>query len=343
MTKKNIENIETDDIDIETESGDNTVRLVKIIAEAGISSRRKCENHIQSGRVRVNNKVIVNPAYKVNSDDEVSFDREIISRETKHYLVLYKPKGVVSSTKDLPGGRRLITEFFQDIKERLFYAGRLDSESRGIMIITNDGALANIITHPSYEVMKVYDVTISGKVDPEKIIKASNGVTIKNIDYSPFKFKILSKGHMQSKVRMTINEGKNREIRKIFEFLEYKIIDLERISVGIVSKTHQGLGTLDAGHTRKLTTEEVEFFFNQKNNAKDSSFVKYSSSERKEKEENELKRLKEKKEKTQNKSKWAKAKLKPNKNFKKTKSSSINKNVRQGKSNDNFAKRKRSF
>ena len=161
-------------------------------------------------------------------------------------------------------GRRIITEFFKGIKERLFYAGRLDSESRGIMIITNDGEFANIITHPSYEILKVYDVTINGKIDSEKLLEASKGITIKNINYSPFKFKILSKGRIQSKIRLTINEGKNREIRKIFEYLGYKVIDLERISVGCVSKYNEVSGTLEAGHIRDLTEKEIAFFFNQK-------------------------------------------------------------------------------
>ena len=201
------------------------IRLVKVILESGFASRRKCEKAILSGRVRVNNEIILEPAYKVKEKDTVSLDRKIIERQNKRYMALYKPLGVVSTTKYLPG-RRIITEFFKGIKERLFYAGRLDSESRGIMIITNDGEFANIITHPSYEILKVYDVTINGKIDSEKLLEASKGITIKNINYSPFKFKILSKGRIQSKIRLTINEGKNREIRKIFEHLGYKVIDL---------------------------------------------------------------------------------------------------------------------
>ena len=239
------------------------IRLVKVILESGFASRRKCEKAILSGRVRVNNEIILEPAYKVKEKDTVSLDRKIIERQNKRYMALYKPLGVVSTTKYLPG-RRIITEFFKGIKERLFYAGRLDSESRGIMIITNDGEFANIITHPSYEILKVYDVVVNGKIDSDKLLEASKGITIKNINYSPFKFKILSKGRIQSKIRLTINEGKNREIRKIFEHLGYKVIDLERISVGCVSKYNEVSGTLEAGHIRDLTEKEIAFFFNQK-------------------------------------------------------------------------------
>ena len=146
------------------------IRLVKVILESGFASRRKCEKAILSGRVRVNNEIILEPAYKVKEKDTVSLDRKIIERQNKRYMALYKPLGVVSTTKYLPG-RRIITEFFKGIKERLFYAGRLDSESRGIMIITNDGEFANIITHPSYEILKVYDVTINGKIDSEKLLE----------------------------------------------------------------------------------------------------------------------------------------------------------------------------
>ena len=286
------------------------IRLVKVILESGFASRRKCEKAILSGRVRVNNEIILEPAYKVKEKDTVSLDRKIIERQNKRYMALYKPLGVVSTTKYLPG-RRIITEFFKGIKERLFYAGRLDSESRGIMIITNDGEFANIITHPSYEILKVYDVTINGKIDSEKLLEASKGIVIKNINYSPFKFKILSKSRIQSKIRLTINEGKNREIRKIFEHLGYKVIDLERISVGCVSKYNEVSGTLEAGHIRDLTEKEIAFFFNQKDkklkdieNIFSSENIENIDKDYKE----EIKINKKTNIKKHNKSKWAKPK-----------------------------------
>ena len=286
------------------------IRLVKVILESGFASRRKCEKAILSGRVRVNNEIILEPCYKVKEKDTVSLDRKIIERQNKRYMALYKPLGVVSTTKYLPG-RRIITEFFKGIKERLFYAGRLDSESRGIMIITNDGEFANIITHPSYEILKVYDVTINGKIDSEKLLEASKGITIKNINYSPFKFKILSKGRIQSKIRLTINEGKNREIRKIFEHLGYKVIDLERISVGCVSKYNEVSGTLEAGHIRDLTEKEIAFFFNQKDKKlKDIENIFSSENiENIDKDYKEEIKINEKANiKKHNKSKWAKPK-----------------------------------
>lgn len=291
-------------------NNEEAIRLVKVILESGFASRRKCEKAILSGRVRVNNEIILEPAYKVKEKDTVSLDRKIIERQNKRYMALYKPLGVVSTTKYLPG-RRIITEFFKGIKERLFYAGRLDSESRGIMIITNDGGFANIITHPSYEILKVYDVTINGKIDSEKLLEASKGITIKNINYSPFKFKILSKGRIQSKIRLTINEGKNREIRKIFEHLGYKVIDLERISVGCVSKYNEVSGTLEAGHIRDLTEKEIAFFFNQKDkklkdieNIFSSENIENIDKDYKE----EIKINKKTNIKKHNKSKWAKPK-----------------------------------
>lgn len=286
-------------------NNEESIRLVKVILESGFASRRKCEKAIVSGRVRVNNQIILDPAYKVNEEDTVSLDRKIIERQSKRYMVLYKPLGVVSTTKYLPG-RRIISEFFKNIKERLFYAGRLDSESRGIMIITNDGEFANIITHPSYEILKVYDVAINGKIDSEKLLEASKGITIKNINYSPFKFKILSKGKIQSKIRLTINEGKNREIRKIFEYLGYKVVDLERISVGCVSKYNEVSGTLEAGHIRDLTEKEIAFFFNQKENKlKDIESI-FSNINNEDSKKEEIK-IKEKTKK-RDKSKWAKPK-----------------------------------
>ncbi|WP_304332633.1 pseudouridine synthase [Brachyspira innocens] len=302
------------------QKNEEAVRLVKVILESGFASRRNCEKAIMSGRIRVNNEVILDPAYRVKESDSVSIDRKLIERQTKRYMALYKPIGVVSTTKYLPG-RRIITEFFKGIKERLFYAGRLDSESRGIMIITNDGEFANIITHPSYEILKVYDVTVNGKIDSEKLYEASKGITIKNITYSPFKFKILSKGRVQSKIRLTINEGKNREIRKIFDYLGYKVVDLERISVGCVSKYDETSGTLEAGHIRDLTKKEIEFFFNQKDKKlKDieSIFANVSEYDIDENYEDDnissdtsnKTEQSEKREKKHDKSKWAKAKPK---------------------------------
>ena len=298
------------------QQNEEAVRLVKVILESGFASRRNCEKAIMSGRVRVNNQVILDPAYRVKEDDSVSIDRELIKRQTKRYMALYKPIGVVSTTKYLPG-RRIITEFFKGIKERLFYAGRLDSESRGIMIITNDGEFANIITHPSYEILKVYDVTVNGKIDSEALLNASKGITIKNVSYSPFKFKILSKGRIQSKIRLTINEGKNREIRKIFDHLGYKVIDLERISVGCVSKYDEVSGTLEAGHIRDLTQKEIDFFFKQKDKKlKDIESIFENIPDDIEDENYEDSILnssnndKEENKKVHDKSKWAKAKPK---------------------------------
>ena len=314
---------------MDNKTNKENVRLVKVILESGFASRRNCEKAIMSGRVRVNNQVILDPAYRVKESDSVSIDRNIIERQTKRYMSLYKPLGVVSTTKYLPG-RRIITEFFKGIKERLFYAGRLDSESRGIMIITNDGEFANIITHPSYEILKVYDVTVNGKIDSEALLKASAGITIKNVTYSPFKFKILSKGRVQSKIRLTINEGKNREIRKIFDYLGYKVIDLERISVGCVSKYDDISGTLEAGHIRDLTKKEIEFFFKQKDKKLkeiESLFSNNTIIDEEFNEEEFLKENEDKKEekKQHDKSKWAKAK--PKKKRLSPKKSTINKKM----------------
>ena len=313
------------------QQNEEAVRLVKVILESGFASRRNCEKAIMSGRVRVNNQVILDPAYRVKEDDSVSIDRELIKRQTKRYMALYKPIGVVSTTKYLPG-RRIITEFFKGIKERLFYAGRLDSESRGIMIITNDGEFANIITHPSYEILKVYDVTVNGKIDSEALLNASKGITIKNVSYSPFKFKILSKGRIQSKIRLTINEGKNREIRKIFDHLGYKVIDLERISVGCVSKYDEVSGTLEAGHIRDLTKKEIDFFFKQKDKKlKDieSIFENIPDDIEDENYEDSISNDKEENKKVHDKSKWAKAK--PKKKRLVTKKSSTFKGKMQNK------------
>lgn len=237
--------------------------LIKVICEAGVASRRRCEEMVASKRVRVNNKVVTDLSFIVQEGDEVSVDRYIIEREEKRYFALHKPKGVVSTTKPM-NGKRIISEFFKKYKERLFYAGRLDADSRGLMIITNDGTFANIITHPSFEVMKVYDVAVAGKIDSVKVLEASKGIKIKNVFYSPFKFRVLSKGRQRSVLRLTINEGKNREIRNIFEYLGYPVLDLFRISIGCVGIDSAEKGTIEEGTFRALSENEIEYFYEKR-------------------------------------------------------------------------------
>lgn len=237
-------------------------KLIKILSECGVAARRNCEKMIVNGRVRVNNNVITDLTFEVGDEDEISVDRQIIKREDKRYFALYKPRGVVSTTKKVDG-KRIISSFFEKYTERLFYAGRLDADSQGLMIITNDGTFANIITHPSFQVHKTYDVIVAGKIDSNRVLEASKGITVDRVRYAPFKFKVLGKGR-QSKLRITINEGKNREIRNIFEALGHPVIFLERIAIGIIKIHSDEHGTIEEGKFRELTHDEIEYFYEQR-------------------------------------------------------------------------------
>ncbi len=247
-----------DEIDV----NESNNKLIKILAECGVAARRNCEKMILNGRVRVNNNVIKDLTFEVGDEDEISVDRQLIKREDKRYFALYKPRGVVSTTKKIDG-KRIISSFFEKYTERLFYAGRLDADSQGLMIITNDGTFANIITHPSFQVHKTYEVVVAGKIDSNRVLEASKGFTVNKVRYAPFKFKVLGKGR-QSKLRITINEGKNREIRNIFEALGHPVVFLERIAIGIIKIHSDEHGTIEEGKFRELTHDEIEYFYEQR-------------------------------------------------------------------------------
>ena len=244
-------------------SRESNNKLIKILAESGVAGRRRCEEMILGSRVRVNSIIVKDLTYEVSDDDEISVDRQIIKIEDKRYFALYKPRGVVSTTKPTMG-KRIVSEFFKKYKERLFYAGRLDADSQGLMIITNDGTFANIITHPSFQVEKTYEVIVAGKINPLNVLEASKGITIDKVKYAPFKFRVLGKGGRESKLRLTINEGKNREIRNIFEHLGNPVVYLERTGIGIVKIHDEEHGTIENGTFRELSSSEIEYFYEQR-------------------------------------------------------------------------------
>lgn len=233
------------------------MRLAKALASAGIASRRKCEDIIKSGKVFVNGERVINPATNVSESDLISVDGVEISTEEKRYYAFYKPSEVLS-TMEKKDGVRTVSDFFKDEEERLFYAGRLDYASRGLMIVTNDGHFAQLASHPSRGIEKMYHVTVKGIVNSEKVLEASKGITVKGVRYEPFKFRILKKTREGAIIRMTIHEGKNREIRNIFEHLGYPVMDLERISIGPIHIDSSSMGLLSEGEYRELTEDEIK-------------------------------------------------------------------------------------
>lgn len=242
------------------ENDENKIKISKALAECGVDSRRKCEELVRAGRVKVNGKKVEGLGTFVDPEDVISLDGHKLDRESKVYFAFNKPEKVLS-TMEAKDDVDTIRRFFEEEERRLFYAGRLDFDSCGLMIITNDGDFANRVQHPSYGKEKVYKVTLEGNIDGDRVNKASNGITVKGVKYAPFKFKIMRRNKRFCVIKMTINEGKNREIRNIFEHLGYNVLELQRLEIGSVKLFSEKHGSIEEGQYRELNEEEIKSFY----------------------------------------------------------------------------------
>lgn len=230
-------------------------RLQKILSHAGICSRRKAEEMITKGLVRVNGKVIRELGTEADPmKDIIEAAGEVIRRERPKYFLFYKPDRVITSMSD-PEGRRTVADYFRNVRERVFPVGRLDYHSEGALLMTNDGNLDYVLTHPRYEVKKVYDVTVRGRFSPKAAEKMAKGIKIDTGMTAPCEIEILeyNKEKNKTKVRMTLHEGKNREIRKMMEAFHHMVFELVRVKYAFLT-----LDGLKRGEYRKLTREEVK-------------------------------------------------------------------------------------
>ncbi len=232
--------------------GDYMERLQKVIAASGICSRRKAEDLIKDGKVMVNGKVITTLGTKVNSSDNILVDGKKIINETKVYYLLNKPRGVICSLSD-EKNRETVIDLVKETR-RIFPVGRLDYDTTGLIILTNDGELANILMHPSNEVEKGYVVKIEGKLNMENYHKIKNGITIENKKVIPQKIKIQSydKKTDTSIIKISLVEGMNHIVKKIFDQVKHPVIKLKREIYGPLT-----LGNISSGFYRELTEEEV--------------------------------------------------------------------------------------
>jgi len=229
-------------------------RLQKYMAGCGVASRRKCEEIIAAGRVQVNGIVTREMGYKVDPlIDIVMVDDQLINTEDKKvYIILNKPVGVVSTVKD-EKDRQTIMDLVQ-VEERIYPIGRLDYDSSGLIIMTNDGEIYNKIIHPRVAINKVYMAILDGTPNTEEIYRFSNGVKIDDYITSNAEIEIVKKYQWSSEVKITIHEGKNRQIRKMCEVIGHEVKELERVSVGEIK-----LGDLPVGKWRNLGEEELNY------------------------------------------------------------------------------------
>jgi 23S rRNA pseudouridine2605 synthase len=230
-------------------------RLQKVLSHAGVCSRRKAEELITKGQVRVNGRVVRELGSEADPmRDTIEVMGEVIRRERPKYFLFYKPDRVITSLSD-PEGRRTVADYFRNVRERVFPVGRLDYHSEGAILMTNDGELDNLLTHPRYQVNKVYEVTVRGRFSPKAAEKMAKGVKIDTGMTAPCEIEILeyNKEKNKTKVRMTLHEGKNREIRKMMEVFHHMVFELVRVQYAFLT-----LNGLKRGEYRKLTREEVK-------------------------------------------------------------------------------------
>lgn len=229
-------------------------RLQKVLAHAGVASRRQAEKLITSGHIRVNGAVVTELGTKVGVHDEISVDNVPISSEAPVYILLYKPRGVISTAND-EKGRKTVVDLVEDVKQRVYPVGRLDYDTSGLLLLTNDGELANRLTHPKYEVEKTYVARVTGIPSNDAMRQLRRGITVDGEAYAPAKLKLLSTDHKKQTaiVQLTLHEGKNHEVKKMLAAVGCPVEKLKREQYGFL--TLKGLQTGDA---RNLKPEEVK-------------------------------------------------------------------------------------
>jgi 23S rRNA pseudouridine2605 synthase len=232
-------------------------RLHKILAQAGLGSRRKCESLITSGRVSIDGKRITKLGQLADPiRDNIYCDGESIKKQKKIYFLLNKPRGYVCTNVANSRDPRAI-DLLNHIEQRVYTVGRLDKDSEGLIIITNDGELANLLTHPRYGIEKTYLVAVKGRVSDQTIRVLKRGIWISEGKASPARVKIISRRYKHSSLEIVLREGKNREIRRILAKIDHPVISLKRIKIGPL-KMHY---SLRVGKYRSLSKEEIESLY----------------------------------------------------------------------------------
>jgi 23S rRNA pseudouridine2605 synthase len=232
---------------------DGGERLQKVLASAGIASRRECEQLILEGRVEVDHHVVTELGTRVDPQrQEIRIDGEALPRPKLVYFAVNKPEGVVSTSRD-PAGRPRVIDLLPPNSPRVFCVGRLDISSEGLILVTNDGELANGLTHPRHGVEKVYHVQVAGQVEPEVLAQLHRGMHLAEGFAHAKHVRIKSRRKRSSILEMILDEGRNREVRRLLARVGHKVQRLKRVAVGPVR-----LGEMPAGAVRPLTKKEIQ-------------------------------------------------------------------------------------
>lgn len=229
-----------------------TMRLHKYLSLCGAASRRHAEDLIREGKVQVNGRVVTEMGVQVGKGDEVRLNGKVMRPEgVKKYVVYNKPAGEVTTVND-PEGRACVLDHFRDYPVRLYPVGRLDYDSEGLLLLTNDGDLTERMLHPSNEVDKTYLARVTGELSLDSVRKLREGIMLDDHRTSPAKVRIIRRETFATAVLVTIHEGRNRQVRRMFEALEHRVLQLKRVEFGPLQ-----LGDLERGKWRELTNEEV--------------------------------------------------------------------------------------
>ena len=228
-------------------------RLQKLISQAGITSRRAAEELILAGRVKVNGIMVTELGSKADpAVDSITVDGKPVKPVSSHiYILLNKPAGFMTTLDD-PEGRQLVTDLLPDISERIYPVGRLDYNTEGLLLLTNDGDWANKLMHPRHEIEKEYHIRVRGKVHQSQIDQLQRGVLLDERPTAPATVRLIKDGEQNDWLSITIHEGRNRQVRRMCEAVSLSVVRLRRIRYGILE-----LGSLKPGQYRKLTEHEV--------------------------------------------------------------------------------------
>ena len=244
----------------EVESMSNTFeRLQKVIAHSGVTSRRKAEQLILDGKVKVNNEIVTTLGTKVRAEDRIEVEGVPLEKESPVYYILNKPRGVISSVDDNKG-RKTVLDFFPEVEERIYPVGRLDYDSTGIILMTNDGEFANLLMHPKHEIEKVYVAKLKGIPSKQELAEIRKGIKVDKDILKAVNYTILSSDREKNSMQLelTLHEGKYRHVRRMMESLGYPVQKLKRERYGLLT-----LSGLQSGEVRALTPKEVKQMMNQ--------------------------------------------------------------------------------
>lgn len=237
------------------------MRINKFIARSGVASRRKAEEYIEEGRIKVNGSVMKELSYQVDiENDLVEFDGQIISveDEKKVYILLNKPAGYITTAKE-QFDRPSVMDLISGVKERVYPVGRLDYETSGLLLMTNDGDLTYKLTHPSHEFKKTYIASVRGIPNESEIKRFESGLAIENYVTANAELKVMkiNKEKNYSVCKAVIHEGHNRQVRKMFEAIDHPVMNLKRVALGKIN-----VKGIEVGKYRKLTESELKYLKN---------------------------------------------------------------------------------